>query len=129
VTAGRGTPLPVTSTWSYPGEADVVGWTPLFESLTAGAPVTGTVGNGTVYAGYAPAGSFTVTSAGRTAVRRPAFGWAGQYQVTAGTASLQLSQFPLVPLAVLLELLAWVVLVVALLGRPRLVGAPRHGRA
>jgi hypothetical protein len=128
VTAGRGTPLPAAAAWSYPGAADVVGWTPLFESLTAGAPVTETVGSGTVYAGYAPAGSFAVTSGGHAAVRRPAFGWAGQYQVTAGTVSLQLSQFPLVPLAVLLELAAWVVLVVALLGRPRRVGTPRHGR-
>ena len=34
-------------------------------------------------------------------------------------AALSLSQFPLVPLVVLLELAAWVVLAVALIGRPR----------
>ena len=78
------------------------------------------MGTGTLYAGYAPAGSFTVTTAGRSAVRRPAFGWAAQYQVTSGPATLQLSQFPLVPLVVLLEVLAWA----ALLARaPRTVTA------
>ena len=84
VTAGRGTPLPATTTWSYPSAADVAGWQPLFASLTAGAPATATVATGTLYAGYAPAGNFSVTAAGRTAVRRPAFGWAAQYQVTPG---------------------------------------------
>ena len=69
--------------------------------------------------------------------RQPAFGWAAQYAVSAkGPATLSLSQFPFVPLAVLLELAAWVVLAVALIGRPRRtrasprVGAPRGpGRA
>jgi hypothetical protein len=129
VTAGRGTPLVPTTAWSYPGPADVAGWQPLFHSLAAGATARGAVTAGTVYSGYAPAGSFTLTVGGRGAVRRPAFGWAGQYQVAAGRATLALSQFPLVPLAVLLEVLAWVVLLAALVGRPRRVGAPQHGRA
>jgi GT2 family glycosyltransferase len=128
VTAGRGTPLPPTRTWSYPGPADVLGWQPVLAPLTGGATPTGAVVAGTVYAGYAPAGSFSVTAAGRGAVRRPAFGWAGQYEVASGTATLHLSQFPLVPLAVLLETLAWAVLLVALLGRPRRP-SPQHGRA
>ena len=38
VTAGRGTPLPPTTVWSYPGPADVAGWQPLFASLSGGAP-------------------------------------------------------------------------------------------
>jgi hypothetical protein len=129
VTAGRGTPLPPTTVWSYPGAADVAGWQPLFASLTGGAPATATVGKGTVYAGYAPAGSFSVTVAGRATVRQPAFGWAAQYQVSPGTATLHLSQFPLVPLVVLLEVLAWAVLLIALAGRPRRTTAPQHGRA
>ena len=84
VTAGRGTPLPSTTEWSYPSAADVAGWQPLFASLSGGAPAPATVSSGTLYAGYAPAGRFTVTSAGRSAVRQPAFGWAAQYQVSRG---------------------------------------------
>ncbi len=83
-----------------------------------------------LYAGYAPAGSFALSVGGRAAPRRPAFGWAAQYPVTPGPASLTLSQFPFVPLVVLLELAAWVVLAVALLGRPRRARAHRvaaHG--
>jgi hypothetical protein len=129
VTAGRATPLPPTRTWSYPGPTDVSAWLPVLGPLTGGAPASGPVAAGTVYAGYAPAGHFDLMAGGHAAVRAPAFGWAAQYQVAAGTASLQLSQFPLVPLAVLLEVLAWVVLLVALLGRPRRAGAPQHGRA
>jgi GT2 family glycosyltransferase len=129
VTAVRGTPLPPTTVWSYPGPADVAGWSPLFTALSGSAPTSDAVGAGTVYAGYAPAGKFSVSVNGRTAVRRPAFGWAAQFQVTAGTATLTLSQFPLVPLAVSLEVLAWVVLLVALLGRPGRAAAPPHGPA
>ena len=61
--------------------------------------------------------------------RQPAFGWAAQYAVSAkGGATLSLSQFPLVPLVVLLELAAWVLLALALIGRRRARGA-RHRHA
>ena len=84
----------------------------------------GAVPAGTLYAGYAPAGSFALTVDGHAVARQPAFGWAAQYAVTAkGRATLSLSQFPLVPLAVLLELAAWVVLALAVIGRPRGAGA------
>ena len=83
-------------------------------------PADSAVPAGTLYAGYAPAGAFELTVDGRTLTRQPAFGWGAQYAVTAkGQASLSLSQFPLVPLAVLLELAAWVVLALAVIGRPR----------
>jgi hypothetical protein len=125
VTAQRAAPLPVAQTWSYPAGPDVVGWQPVLSALSNG-PATGPVGAGTLYAGYAPAGSFTVGEGGRAAVRRPAFGWAAQYAVAKGEASLSLSTFPYVPLAVLLELLAWAALVAALLQRPpRAQGATR----
>ena len=119
VTAERASPLPPARTWSYPGAADVAGWQPVLGALSGGGPATGAVSAGTVYAGYAPAGSFALSIGGRAGPRRPAFGWAAQYAVMPGQASLSLSQFPYVPLAVLLELAAWVVLAVALLGRPR----------
>ena len=125
VTAQRTAPLPVTQTWSYPAAADVVGWQPVLSALADGPPATGPVGTGTLYAGYAPAGSFTLSEGGKAAVRRPAFGWAAQYAVAAkGEASLSLSKFPYVPLAVLVEVLAWIALVAALLRRP-----PRASRA
>jgi GT2 family glycosyltransferase len=118
-TAERAAPLPVVRAWSYPSAADVVGWQPVLGDLAGGAPAAGTVAAGTVYAGYAPAGSFALSLDGRAVRQQPAFGWAAQYAVARGGASLALSQFPYVPLAVLLELAAWVVLAAALVGRPR----------
>ena len=80
---------------------------------------------GTTYAGYAPAGSFTLTVGGRTVAQDSAFGWAAQYAVGAkGRASLSLSQFPFVPLVVLVELAVWVLLAGALIGRPRRMAVP-----
>jgi hypothetical protein len=113
VTAQRTAPLPPVRTWSYPGPADVVGWKPVLGASTSPA-ASGTVTAGTVYAGYAPAGSFTLVGDGGAAVRRPAFGWAAQYSVSRGQATLSLSQFPYVPFGVLLEVAAWVVLAGAL---------------
>jgi hypothetical protein len=123
VTGERTAPLPAVAQWSNPGAADVVGWQPVLRDLSQGEPATGAVTAGTLYAGYAPAGSFAVTAAGHSVARRPAFGWAAQYAVPAGRISLSLSQFPYVPLAVLLEVLAWVALLL------RLVGRRRRGRA
>ena len=114
-------PLPVVRAWSYPAAADVVGWQPVLGDLAEGRPAVG-VPAGTVYAAYAPAASFTLTQHGRAAPRRPAFGWASQYRVVAGPASLSFSTFPYVPLVVLVELAAWAALAVALVGR-------RHGRS
>ena len=117
VTAERAAALPPVQ--SYPGAADVAGWQPVLSALSSGGPATGHVTAGTLYAGYAPAGSFTLSVDGRTVPQRPAFGWAAQYAAVAGRASLSLSQFPYIPLAVALELAAWVVLAAALIGRPR----------
>jgi GT2 family glycosyltransferase len=113
VTAQRVAPLPPVRTWSYPGPTDVVGWKPVLGESTSPA-ASGPVAAGTVYAGYAPAGSFTLAGGGHAAVRRPAFGWAAQYAVFQGQATLSLSQFPYVPLGVTLEVAAWVALGAAL---------------
>jgi hypothetical protein len=125
VTAERSAPLPPVTTWSYPAAADVVGWQPVLGPLTAGAPTTGPVQTATVYGGYAPAGSFSLRVDGTTMARRPAFGWAAQFAAHGGTATLEYSAFPYIPLGVLLELLAWGALAVALVGRRRHV-APSH---
>jgi hypothetical protein len=119
VTAQRGGTLPATRTWSYPGEAVVAGWQPALGPLAGGGPATGQVRPGTLYAGYAPAGSFALSQPGRSPVRRPAYGWAAQYETAEGDATLALSRFPYVPLGVALEVAVWVVLLAALLGPRR----------
>jgi hypothetical protein len=126
VTATRGTALGTAGTWSYPGPADVAGWQAALSALADGSGGQGMVSAGTLYAGYAPAGSFTLTNGGTAAARTPAFGWAAQYATKAGPATLALSAFPLVPLAVLVEVVAWVVLLLALIGRRHRVVAPHR---
>ncbi|HEX4433692.1 MAG TPA: glycosyltransferase [Acidimicrobiales bacterium] len=125
VTATRATALPVRA-MTYPGAADVAGWQPVLSALADGGAATGAVPPGTLYAGYAPAGAFSLTVNGHAVARQPAFGWAAQYAVSdKGNATLSLARFPFIPLAVLVELAAWLVLAVALLGRPRRArGAP-----
>ncbi len=119
VTAARATALPGHAS-VYPSAADVAGWYPVLSALADGGAATGALPSGTLYAGYAPAGAFALTVDGRAVARQPAFGWAAQYAVSAkGTGSLSLSQFPLVPLTVLLQLAAWVLLGLAVVGRRR----------
>jgi GT2 family glycosyltransferase len=119
VTATRSTALPVDAA-TYPSATDVVGWQAVLSPLSSGSAAAGPVPAGTLYAGYAPAGSFALTVDGRTVTRQAAFGWAAQYAVgTKGQASLSLSQFPFVPLVVLLELAGWVLLAFSLIGRGR----------
>jgi GT2 family glycosyltransferase len=129
VTAQRAAPLPVVRSWSYPSAADVVGWQPVLASLAESSPTSSLIQPGTVYAGYAPAGSFALSVNGRSVRQQPAFGWAAKYVTTSGRAELSLSQFPWVPLAVLAEVLLWVVLLAALLGRRRVRPRPGHRSA
>ena len=129
VTAQRAAPLAVVKSWSYPGAGDVVGWEPVLASLSGPSPGASPVQTGTVYAGYAPAGSFSLTVDGKSVRQQPAFGWAAQYVTTKGQATLSLSQFPYVPLLVLVEVIAWIVLLVALLGRRRPRTRPGHRSA
>ena len=121
-------PGPIVST-SWPSPEDIVGWRPVLGGLSSGHTATGVLSSGTVYAGYAPAGSLELTEHGRTVDRRPAFGWAAQFPAaSAGTATLALRRAPYVPLAVLLELLAWLALAAAVLGWPRALGRRWAGR-
>ena len=117
LTAQRTRPLARTTTLVWPGALDVVGWQPVLSAMADHPASSGAISSGTVYAGYAPATSFSLTEQGRTVPRQPAFGWAGQYpDAAAGTATLALRQFPLVPLLVLVEVVGWLVLATALLG-------------
>jgi hypothetical protein len=129
VTATRAAALPVQAS-GYPSATDVAGWQSVLGALSNGSATTGAVPSGTLYAGYAPAGAFTLKVDGHTVARQSAFGWAAQYAVTTeGQAALSLSQFPLVPLVVLLELAAWVALAFAVIARPRREREPRAAAA
>jgi GT2 family glycosyltransferase len=120
LTAQRARPVRPSARLTWPSAGDVVGWQPVLGVLAGHRAASGPVSSGTVYAGYAPAGSFSLHQQGRTVPRQSVFGWAAQYPgVSAGTASLSLRRFPYVPLGVLVEVLAWVVLALALLGWPR----------
>jgi hypothetical protein len=119
VTAVRPHPaLPSTALWSFPSAQDIQGWKPVLTPLgSTHHAATGTVTAGTVYAGYAPSGDFTLTQSTRSVTGRPAFGWAAQYSgVTPGAATLTFGGVPYVPVLVLIELASWVVLALALLG-------------
>ena len=124
ITAQRTRPVAPSAGLTWPGPADVVGWQPVLSAIGGHTAATGALGAGTVYTGYAPAGSFSLTVHGRPQASEPVFGWARQYPgVSAGSASLALRRFPFGPLAVLVELLAWVALALALLGWR---GSPRR---
>jgi GT2 family glycosyltransferase len=128
VTAQRAhPPLSPSRLWSFPSAADIAGWRPVLTPLADHHVATGTVARGTVYAGYAPAGNFTLQVGGRTVARQPAFGWASQFGgATAGPATLAFHRLPFVPFFVLVELVGWVALALALLGWRRRSPAPRR---
>jgi hypothetical protein len=69
-----------------------------------------------VYAGYAPASSFSLTVGHHTAPRLTAFGWASTFSAPAGHATLTFNGSPLIPIAVLLECLGWLLLIAAMFG-------------
>jgi GT2 family glycosyltransferase len=117
LTAERGRPLTATAATSWPGLQDIVGWHPVLSAVADHPGATGVISSGAVYASYAPAGHFSLTQDRRPVARRSAYGWAGEYPgASAGVATFSLKQFPYVPLAVLVEVLGWVVLAAALLG-------------
>jgi hypothetical protein len=120
LTAQRSHALAATAQERWPDVGDVTGWRPVLNAHADHPAARGAIAAGTVYVGYAPAGAFALLQEGGPVARQPAFGWAGQYPAAAaGQATLELRQFPWVSLAVLVEVLGWVVLASALLGWPR----------
>ena len=117
ITSQRTASLSPARAWTYPGPTDVVGWQPVL-GASSSPEGSGQVAAGVVYSGYAPAGSFALTRAGEAATQLPAFGWAAQFFVTRGPVTLSLSQFPYVPVGVLLEVVVWAALALALVGGP-----------
>ncbi|HEX3946402.1 MAG TPA: glycosyltransferase, partial [Acidimicrobiales bacterium] len=110
----------VAAAGRWPAAADVGGWHPVLPGPSGAGSYGGSVRSGTVYAGYAPAGRWHLTVDGRAVPGSPAFGWAAQYgSVPAGQGTLQVDAPVLVTVGVLLELLAWLAVAGALLGRRR----------
>jgi GT2 family glycosyltransferase len=115
VAAQRSKPLP-TSPSPFPSASDVTGWKTALSPLRIGHSQSGMISGGTVYAGYAPASSFSLTVGHHTAPRMTAFGWASTFSAPAGHATLRFNGSPLIPIAVLLECLGWLLLVAAMFG-------------
>ena len=70
LTAQRARPLPRTAATSWPGLDDIVGWRPVLSAVADHPGATGAIASGTVYAGYAPAGAFSLTQGGRSVPRQ-----------------------------------------------------------
>jgi GT2 family glycosyltransferase len=100
-------PLP-TATVS-PSTSDLAGWAAVLPGLAGSQGFSGPLGAGTLFSSAAPAGDFQATVNGQPTARRPAFGWASQYAVPAGSAELRFSGTPLVPLAMVAQFILWVV--------------------
>ena len=114
--AQRSAAVGTNRTWTFPTVDDVLGWRPALRSLS-GTSASGTVAGADLYVGYAPAGDISLSVAGHTVARHPAFGWAAQFTGTpAGAATLSVDVWPFIPVAVVLELVGWLVVVLALLG-------------
>lgn len=120
----------------WPSRSSLVGWIPLSavastsskassHAQLVGAPKAELHGSSavqssrvTVFDSYAPSGSWKLVSNGRTLSSRVAFGWAGQFaNVSPGPKRIVFQSFPLIPLAVFIELIGWALLAAALIGR------------
>lgn len=99
---------------------EVSGWRPVLGASTA--PTRGAIRSGVVFSSYAPASAWKL-SVGATTVRRvPAFGWASQFTVEQpGVAMLTQDAFPWGPLGGSLVIVAWVIVILALWPRRRLI--------
>jgi GT2 family glycosyltransferase len=91
-----------------PSVLDVANWRAILPGR-AGAPAAGAVAAGTVFSASAPAGHFQLVVDGRPVAGQPAFGWASQYRAPSGSAVLRFHGTPIVPLAVLVQFVLWLV--------------------
>jgi GT2 family glycosyltransferase len=103
-----------------PTGADVAGWRGVLAGASGGLAFAGPVSTGTILSSYAPAGRWHLSVGGAGADRSPAFGWAAQFAVAGdGQGRLWFSGSPWLPLALVLQLVVWLVVVGALVGRRR----------
>ncbi len=113
VVATRRAPLSSSLTPSF--ELATQGW----RSLVGSNPLTGQVraGDRTAFAGRAPAGDFSMQ--GSTGTSSSAFGWAQTWPVRSRQVSLRLSALPVDALVAVFTMIAWLALVLCLIGRHR----------
>ena len=100
------------------GTSVVPGAVAVLPGPTASRTYRGALSKGTVLVASAPAGRWTLVGpSGSTAPRSASFGWAARYQVaTAGVGTLRFQGGPIVPLALLVSVVTWLLAVVLLLG-------------
>ena len=127
VTAERATPLPVVPAWSYPSGADVAGWLPVLSALSDGGPATGPVGPGTLYAGYAPAGSFAADRLGPCGAAPPGVRMGGAVRRRQGTGLTRPRGIPLRPHRSAARAGRVGALAAAIVGRPRRTSRAKVG--
>jgi len=113
VVATRRAPLSSSLTPSF--ELATQGW----RSLVGSNPLAGQVraGDRTAFAGRAPASDFSLQ--GSTGTSSSAFGWAQTWPVRNGQVSLRLSALPVDALVAVFTMIAWLALVLCLIGRHR----------
>jgi hypothetical protein len=112
----RSTALATGTGVVFPSADDVTGWLPSLSDLTRHS-ASGTVGRSDLYAGYAPRSDLSLTVGGTAVASRPAFGWAAQFPATpAGRATLSVDHFPFIPIALVVEMVGWLILTIVLLG-------------
>ena len=93
---------------------------PVLPGPPASSSFAGPLSAGTVVAGMAPAGRFTLTVGGRSVADAGGAGWAGRYPVpAAGSGSLGFGGGPWPALALLYSLVLWIGAVALVVGRRR----------
>jgi hypothetical protein len=108
----RTRPLDPSATPSDPSA--VAGWIPLSSTSATSGVVP--PGRSTVFTGLAPSGDFTVSGARRSS---SAFGWAETSTVGSGPVSVSLTSLPVDAVVNLGMVVAWIAVMLCLLGRHR----------
>jgi len=102
------------------GGADLRGWRDALPGPPGSRAYAGRLATGTVAVSYAPAGRWELSVDGRTTQRSPAFGWAAQFRVPEpGSGRLWFAGSVWLPLGLLAQVLLWVAVAGAILGRRR----------
>jgi len=103
-----------------PTAADLGGWRPVLPGSPSSLSFRGPLRKGTVLSSSAPAGRWHLSVGATSAPRSPAFGSAAQFAVgSAGEGRLWFAGSVWLPIGLLAQLVLWLVVVGALMGRRR----------
>lgn len=95
-------------------------WRPVLPGGPGSTTFSGPLRAGTVVAAYSPPDLWHLTVNGRPVAEATALGWVAEFRSpSAGEATLSVVTDPTVPIGTALELLGWLLVAVALLGRRR----------